>query len=247
MIGNRDDAWSMRLAKDASGYKSLITFGLDAPQVGHFGVLKRDGEDWLVKGKEFLMRCNEIKLPGKHNVSNALATIALGDSAGLKMSAMLDVLREYAGMEHRTQWLRELAGVNWYNDSKGTNVGATIAALSGLSGKTVLIAGGQGKGADFFPLKQVVEDHARAVILMGEDAEKIAGVLGDDISDVVFAKTMDEAVQLARQLAQSGDNVLLSPACASFDMFQNYMERGQVFMGLVLGLPHEGNVEGNHV
>jgi UDP-N-acetylmuramoylalanine--D-glutamate ligase len=246
VICNRDDNWSMRLANDACGYKSLITFGLGAPQQGHFGVIQSAGKDWLVKGNELLMPCDEIKLPGSHNLSNALAALALGDSAGLKMSAMLDVLREYAGMEHRTQWLGELAGVNWYNDSKGTNVGATIAALSGLPGKTVLIAGGQGKGADFFPLKQVVEDHARAVVLIGEDAGKIADVLVG-FANVVHAGTMDEAVKLASQLAQEGDNVLLSPACASFDMFSNYMERGQVFMELVSGLAHKEKAGENHV
>ncbi len=246
VICNRDDNWSMRLVNDAFGYKSLITFGLGAPQQGHFGVIQSAGKDWLVKGNELLMPCDEIKLPGSHNLSNALAALALGDSAGLKMSAMLDVLREYAGMEHRTQWLGELAGVNWYNDSKGTNVGATIAALSGLPGKTVLIAGGQGKGADFFPLKQVVEDHARAVVLIGEDAGKIADVLVG-FANVVHAGTMDEAVKLASQLAQAGDNVLLSPACASFDMFSNYMERGQVFMELVSGLAHKEKAGENHV
>ncbi len=246
VICNRDDAWSMRLADEASGYQSKITFGLDKPATGHFGIREKDAEHWLVKGDEFLMPCRDVKLPGKHNLSNALAALALGDAAGLPMSSMLDVLREYAGMEHRTQWVREWNGVNWYNDSKGTNVGATIAALSGLSGNTVLIAGGQGKGADFFPLKQVVGDHARAVILMGEDARKIGDVL-DNVVPVFFASSMDQAVSLAAQQAKPGDNVLLSPACASFDMFKNYMQRGQIFMDLVLNLPRHNSLEENHV
>jgi len=246
VICNRDDVWSMRLADDASGYQSKITFGLDKPEAGHFGIDEKDAVQWLVKGDQFLLPSGEVKLPGKHNLSNALAALALGHAAGLEMSAMLDVLREYTGMEHRTQWVRELDGVNWYNDSKGTNVGATIAALSGLSGKTVLIAGGQGKGADFFPLKQVVRDHARAVILMGEDAQKICDVL-DDTAPVFFVKSMSEAVSLSAQQAKPGDNVLLSPACASFDMFKNYLQRGHFFMDLVLKLSPQGNAEGNHV
>ena len=184
IVYNRDDAYSTRLAKKAAGNdgnneknannKSTISFGLDAPEAGQYGITKQDGTDYLAKGDELLMPISEVKLPGLHNVANALATLALGDFAGLKLSAMLDVLREYAGMDHRTQWLAKIQGVNWYNDSKGTNVGATLAALTGLTGKTVLIAGGQGKGADFSPLSSAINKHAQAVVLMGEDAKKIA-------------------------------------------------------------------------
>lgn len=244
VICNRDDDWSMRLAEQVEANESLLSFGLDKPQPGHFGLLRdSEGNDWLARGDQRLMRVSEMRLPGRHNQSNALAALALGDAAGLDMQAMLEVLREFAGIEHRTQWLRELDGVNWFNDSKGTNVGATVAALSGLSGKTVLIAGGQGKGADFLPLTQVVREKARALVLMGEDADKIAAVL-DDKTPHYLVNSLQEAVQQAQQLAQSGDNVLLSPACASFDMFSNYEERGKAFIALVEKLETlENNLE----
>ncbi|MES9966809.1 MAG: cyanophycin synthetase, partial [Sedimenticola sp.] len=146
-------------------------------------------------------------------------------------------LREFKGLPHRTQFVAEHAGVRWYNDSKGTNVGACIAALNGFvsaSGddRTVLIAGGDGKGADFSDLKPVVEETARAVVLMGRDAALIAGAIGDKVP-VVFAEDMDEAVARAAELALPGDRVLLSPACASFDMYRSYEHRGEVFMTTV--------------
>ena len=188
------------------------------------------------------MSVDQVRQPGRHNIANSLAALALGDAAGLKMPAMLDALRDFAGMEHRTQWLTELNGVNWYNDSKGTNVGATLAALSGLPGKTVLIAGGQGKGADFLPLQQVIKDKARAVVLMGEDAEQIAKYIDDSVP-VVFVSGMQEAVNESYALAKpvEHDNVLLSPACASFDMFENYVARGKIFIDEVSKLEHEVN------
>ncbi len=123
------------------------------------------GKRWLAKGETLLLAVDEMKLPGDHNYANALASLALGEAAGIPLEGMLAALREFTGLPHRTQWVRERHGVNWYNDSKGTNVGATLAALAGLPGKTVLIAGGQGKGADFFPLRAVAADKARAVVL----------------------------------------------------------------------------------
>jgi len=239
IICNREDVYSLRFATQAaSDYqgenKTIISFGLDEPEKGHYGVRTKDGVKWLAKGRELLMPCNDVKLPGQHNIANSLAALALGEVAGLKLNAMLDAIREYQGIAHRTQWITELEGVNWYNDSKGTNVGATLAALSGLPGKTVLIAGGQGKGADFTPLGKAINEKARAVILMGEDAQKIAAVIDQSIS-VDFVKTMNEAVSKAYQLAngEKQDNVLLSPACASFDMFKNYIARGESFINAV--------------
>ena len=232
IIYNRDDEYSTRLAKQQTGFKSISSFGLDEPEAGQLGLKIINGTQFLVKGEEALMPVSEIKLPGLHNVSNALASLALGEFAGIKMSAMLDVLREYAGMEYRTQWLAEIEGVNWYNDSKGTNVGATLAALTGLTGKTVLIAGGQGKGADFLPLQEAINKHALAVVLMGEDADKIAAVIDESVP-VVNVNSMQEAVseayKLANVSAEQNTNVLLSPACASFDMFKSYIVRGEVF------------------
>lgn len=235
IVFNREDKYSMRFANDIMAYQSLISFGLDKPKSGHFGIKLQDGVEWLAKGEANLIRIDEIKIPGRHNLANALAALALGEVAGLNMPAMLDVLKEYSGMDHRTQWVRRLDGVNWYNDSKGTNVGAAFAALAGLSGHTVLIAGGQGKGADFLPLKSIIEEKARAVILLGEDANKIAKFVVDDVP-VVFVKSMQEAVKTAQTLAKADDNVLLSPACASFDMFSNYQQRGHVFMDAVNNL-----------
>lgn len=242
VIYNRDDAYSTRLAKQQSGYQSITSFGLDVPEAEQFGIKTIDGSEFIVKGDKALMPISEIKLPGLHNISNALASLALGEFAGLKMSAMLDVLREYAGMEYRTQWLAEIESVNWYNDSKGTNVGATLAALTGLTGKTVLIAGGQGKGADFLPLKEAIRKHALAVVLMGEDANKIAAVIDESVP-VVNVSSMQEAVSEAYKLAdasaESNINVLLSPACASFDMFKSYIVRGEIFTETVNKLKEE--------
>ncbi len=230
VICNRDDLISMRLVSDL-GIQQVTSFGLNKPEENDYGIDQRNGQDWLVKGNQFIMVASEIKLPGQHNVSNALAAIALGETVGLKMSAMLEVLREFSGMEHRTEWLVNIEGIDWYNDSKGTNVGATLAALSGLPGKTVLIAGGQGKGADFLPLKKVIAEKAHAVVLMGEDATKIAEFVDASIS-VVYVNSMKKAVEKSYELAKGivgQGNVLLSPACASFDMFDNYVARGMIF------------------
>ncbi len=237
VIANRDDAYSIRFANEASDYQALVTFGLDKPEAGQYGIALQAGKEWLAKGDDLLMTVDEIKLPGSHNVSNALATLALGDAAGLKVTAMLEVLKEFAGTEHRTQWLAKFNGVNWYNDSKGTNVGATLAALSGLPGKAVLIAGGQGKGADFLPLQNVIKKKAIAVVLMGEDAQQIAYIVPDAVT-TIFVDSMSEAVKFAHKLSTEAKgseevNVLLSPACASFDMFKNYRVRGEVFMAAV--------------
>ncbi len=243
IVFNREDSYSKKFAlkaQDKDSSQFLVSFGMDVPEAGQFGLLVKDGEEWLAKGDELLIQISEIKQAGRHNIANSMAALALGDVAGLKLSAMLKVLKEYGGMIHRTQWLCNIEGVDWYNDSKGTNVGATIAALSGLSGKTVLIAGGQGKGADFFPLKEVIKNNARAVILMGEDAEKIASFVDQDIP-IEFVKDMNEAVTKAYKLADGsqGDNVLLSPACASFDMFDNYAVRGEIFIQVVKELQEQ--------
>ena len=159
----------------------------------------------------------------------------MGSSIGLPSDAMLDALKEFAGLEHRTQWVAEINGVNWYNDSKGTNVGATVAAIDGLPGKHVLIAGGQSKAADFVPLRAVAEQKLRAMVLIGEDAGTIAGCI-DEVVPVRIAKDMKQAVEFAVALAKKGDNVLLSPACASFDMFDGFAHRGEVFMRAVVEL-----------
>ncbi|MFN3785582.1 MAG: glutamate ligase domain-containing protein, partial [Thiothrix sp.] len=203
---------------------------------GHYGMREQAGKRWLAKGETLLLPTEAMKLAGEHNYANALAALALGEAAGIPLDGMLAALREFTGLAHRTQWVRERNRVNWYNDSKGTNVGATLAALAGLPGKTVLIAGGQGKGADFTPLRAVAAQKARAVILIGEDRAKIADVL-DGVVLHLYAQSMEDAVELAAELAQPGDNVLLSPACASFDMFKGFAHRGEVFSEAVRRLP----------
>ena len=168
-----------------------------------------------------------------------MAALALGHAVGLPFEPMLDTLRTFAGLAHRCQWVRELRGVSYYDDSKATNVGAALAAIEGLGadidGKLVLIAGGDGKGADFSGLKGPVEAFCRAVVLLGRDAELIAAALGDSVP-LVRVKTLDEAVLRCSELAESGDAVLLSPACASLDMFKNFEERGRLFARAVEGL-----------
>ena len=227
-VVNRDDAVAMALAEN----QDAISFGLGEPETGHYGLREKDHKTWLAKGEKCLLDVTEMKLQGKHNYANALAALAMGEIVGLKQSAMLAVLREYAGMEHRTQWVAEIDKVAWYNDSKGTNVGATLAALEGLGGKIVLILGGEGKGADFSPLKEAVKNNARAVVLIGEDANIIAKVLLGVVPEY-YASSMQQAVKLSAQLAQADDKVLLSPACASFDMFDNYQARGNEFINCV--------------
>ncbi|MGB1311109.1 MAG: UDP-N-acetylmuramoyl-L-alanine--D-glutamate ligase [Leucothrix sp.] len=227
-IVNRDDKAVVNLASDSRA----VTFGSGPTYTGHFGILLELGKRWLAKGEEKLLCTAEMKVAGKHNEVNALAALALAESAGLDRQACLEVLREFEGLAHRTQWVGQHNGIHWYNDSKGTNVGATVAALQGLPSKTVLLAGGQGKGADFSPLADVVQKHARAVVLFGEDAELIALALKGDIP-IVFAKDMTDAIKQACDLACIGDNVLLSPACASFDMFDNYEQRGHAFIETV--------------
>ncbi|OCR25440.1 UDP-N-acetylmuramoyl-L-alanyl-D-glutamate synthetase [Pseudomonas syringae] len=215
------------------------TFGLNTPDFHGFGLREENGEKYLAFQFESLMPVRELKIRGAHNQSNALAALALGHAVGLPMDAMLASLRSFGGLEHRCQWIRERDGVNYYDDSKATNVGAALAAIEGLgadiSGKLVLIAGGDGKGADFSGLAAPVAAHCRAVVLLGRDAELIAHVLGDSVP-LIRAQSLDEAVQRCADTAQPGDAVLLSPACASFDMFKNYEERGQLFAQAVRDL-----------
>ncbi len=222
------------LAMQAPG-RPTVGFGLGRPLGNDFGLLQREGEDWLAHGEQPLMPVRELRMAGRHNQANALAALALGEAVGLPMESMLATLRRFAGLWHRTQWVAEIDGVRWYNDSKATNVGATLAAIEGLEGPLVLILGGQGKGADFLPLREPLSRKARAVVLMGEAAEDIAHVL-DGVVPVRRAADMDEAVAQARALAEPGDAVLLSPACASFDMFDGFAARGDAFIRAVRAL-----------
>jgi len=206
------------------------SFGLDRPDLQQFGVIVEAGESWLTQGAEKLMRASEMAMVGSHNVANALAALALGNAVGLPMDAMLQTLRTFAGLTHRCERVADSAGVTFVNDSKGTNVGATRAALDGLADgerKIVLIAGGDGKGADFAPLAEAA--HAlRGLVTIGVDGPRIAQAFSGSVPQKP-AKTMDDAVAEAVAMAQSGDYVLLSPACASFDMYRNFEARGEDF------------------
>jgi len=236
VVVNRDDALSRPLIADQV---PCWTFGLGKPDFKRFGLIEENGEKQLAFQFEALMPTAELKIRGAHNQSNALAALALGHAVGLPFAAMLDTLRNFAGLPHRCQWVRELRGVGYYDDSKATNVGAALAAIEGLgadiAGKLVLIAGGDGKGADFSALKAPVARFCRAVVLLGRDAEQIAEALGD-AAPLLRVKTLDEAVRRCAELAQSGDAVLLSPACASLDMFKNFEERGRLFAQAAEGL-----------
>ncbi|MDP1708585.1 MAG: UDP-N-acetylmuramoyl-L-alanine--D-glutamate ligase [Gammaproteobacteria bacterium] len=245
MVVNRDDAWVAAMAEPG---RNCVGFTLAEPQAGDFGVRTAQGERWLAAGDKNLLPASALRIKGDHNIANALAALALGSTIGLPLRAMLDALQEFAGLPHRSQWVAECDGIAWYNDSKGTNVGATLAALSGLgasqgglsvaggrtpgTGKIVLIAGGDGKNADFSILRDAVSRYARAVVLLGRDAPAITTALANTTA-LVQAHDMKDAVRKAQHLARTGDTVLLSPACASFDMYSGYEERGRVFTAAV--------------
>jgi UDP-N-acetylmuramoylalanine--D-glutamate ligase len=186
----------------------------------------------LMRRGERLLAFSQMRIAGLHNAANALAALALGEALGLARSACVQALRDFSGLPHRAEWVGEIAGVRYINDSKGTNVGATLAAVSGMKGPLVVIAGGDGKNQDFAPLRDAFAGKVRAVVLLGRAAHALARVL-DGISDYHYASTLDEAVDIASQLAQPGDTVLLSPACASLDMFRDYAHRGSVFTAAV--------------
>ncbi|QKE64400.1 UDP-N-acetylmuramoyl-L-alanine--D-glutamate ligase [Aquipseudomonas campi] len=236
VVVNRDDALSRPLIADQL---PCWEFGLGKPDFKRFGLIEEGGEKHLAFQFEALLPTSALKIRGAHNQSNALAALALGHAAGLPMAPMLATLQTFAGLAHRCQWVRELRGVSYYDDSKATNVGAALAAIEGLgadiAGKLVLIAGGDGKGADFSALKAPVARFCRAVVLLGRDAELIAAALGD-AAPLVRVNSLDEAVQRCAELAETGDAVLLSPACASLDMFKNFEERGRLFAQAAEGL-----------
>ncbi len=230
-VVNRDDAVAAALASAGN----TVSFGLNAPAEGDFGVIDTAAGEWIVRGSERWMPVAHLRLPGRHNLANALAALALGEAAGIERNAMLQVLREFQGLPHRTQWVAERNGIAWYNDSKATNIGAALAAVKGFATPLILIAGGQGKGADFTEFADGVEKHVKAVVLIGEAADEIEQVLAGRVP-AQRAASLEAAVQVADELASAGDSVLLSPACASFDMFSNYQARGECFIRAVKGL-----------
>jgi UDP-N-acetylmuramoylalanine--D-glutamate ligase len=248
-VVNRDDRATHSGAHLA---RRILSFGLDQPPPGHYGLIQHQGETWLAApqpGGELaigsraqgvssqfpplpVLPLSALKIQGLHNAANALAALALADAAGIPREAGLHALTTFKGLPHRCEWVAERDGVTWINDSKGTNVGASLAALQGFAGPLVWLGGGQGKGQDFTALRVPLKEKARAAIVFGEDAARIERDLGG-VLPVHRVPDLAAAVAQARKLAQAGDRVLLSPACASLDQFRNYEDRGRQFAALV--------------
>lgn len=220
-VVNRDDPWSLGMAAG-----STVSFGLGEPRgPGEWGVV---GET-LVEGHEPILSRGDIPIPGLHNVANVLAAHALCRSADLPRAPLAEAIRRFQGLPHRVQLVGEARGVRFYDDSKGTNVGATVAALEGFDRPVVLIAGGDGKGQDFSPLAPAASGRTRAAVLIGRDGPAVGAVLGRAGVRCESSSSIEAATEAAFALAQPGDAVLLSPACASLDMFANYRARGEAF------------------
>ncbi|MCZ8075786.1 MAG: UDP-N-acetylmuramoyl-L-alanine--D-glutamate ligase, partial [Paucibacter sp.] len=244
--------------------RAVTRFGLDAPdRPGDFGLVEEGGMAWLVRAREQdetlkrkkgedeeeitlqrLMPADALRVRGRHNAANALAALAMASAAGCALAPMLHGLREYRGEPHRVEHVASIEGVDFYDDSKGTNVGATVAAITGLGAdrapaKLVLILGGDGKGQDFSPLAAGVARHARAVALIGRDGPQIAAALADCGVPMQSHESLEAATAWCQAQAQSGDSVLLSPACASLDMFRNYAHRAEVFVAAVQQLAED--------
>jgi UDP-N-acetylmuramoylalanine--D-glutamate ligase len=235
---NRDDPRSMDMARPG---RSVFTFGGGQPRTDtEWGIGPARGGDALLRGPHALMRLAQMPVPGLHNAENALAAHALTHAIGAPDEALARAMVSFEGLPHRMHKVIEHGGVLFLDDSKGTNVGATVAALAGLRRPVVLIAGGDGKGQDFAPLAPAVATRARAVVLIGRDAEKLARALAGTGVPVERAAGMDEAVQAAFRASRAGDAVLLSPACASYDMFRDYVHRAETFVAAVRKLAGSG-------
>ncbi|MDR1057280.1 MAG: UDP-N-acetylmuramoyl-L-alanine--D-glutamate ligase [Coxiellaceae bacterium] len=225
-IINRDDHLSHAHTNLS---QPVISFGSSKPLADDFGI----DHGYLMYGNEKIIPISKLKIKGLHNAINAVAALALGKAIDLPLQQILSVLYEFPGLPHRCQWVANINGVDWYNDSKGTNVGATTAAIEGLgkeiSGKIILIAGGLGKDADFSPLQDVIIKYVKTVVLIGKDAPLIQKTLMGT-SKILLAPSMQEAVIICAKEASSKDVVLLSPACASYDMFNNFEHRGELFI-----------------
>ncbi|MCG8324402.1 MAG: UDP-N-acetylmuramoyl-L-alanine--D-glutamate ligase [Thiotrichales bacterium] len=227
MVINLDDPRVLAL-QDTD--RKHIAFSCDAPAAGQFGLLHDDGKPWIAHGDTRLLACDSLRIHGQHNYQNAMAALALGTAAGLPMASMIQALQSFSGLPHRCEWIGRLDDVDWVNDSKATNVGASCAAIRSLAGDNnlILIAGGDSKGADLTPLQSAVQDRVKHVITLGRDGPAIQQLL-QKLTTVTAVDSMQEAVARARAQASAGDLVLLSPACASLDMFRDYMDRGQQF------------------
>ena len=231
-VVNRADETAADAAKHID---NIVTFGLDEPGDGQFGIRRDDDEIYLARGDTLLITVSDMRMVGLHNQANALAALAVGELLGLEMPSMLQVLGEFPGLSHRMQFVARKGAVNYINDSKATNVAAAVASIQSIDGSVVLVAGGEGKGGNFSELAAALEGKLRAAVLMGTDAEAIADAI-DTVMPVYFARDMDDAVCQAAAYAESDDTVLLAPACASFDQFANYGARGDAFSSAVEAL-----------
>lgn len=229
---NRSDPEAAERTKHCS---RVVSFGLDAPEEGHYGIREEDGEKYLACGDVLLLSVKDLALYGLHNQLNALAALAAGDLIGLELAAMLQVLIEFPGLPHRMQFVARIGAVDYINDSKATNVAAAVASINSVDNMLVLIAGGDGKGGEFSELADAIEGKLRGAVLIGKDAEKIARAL-DTVMPVHFAENMESAVHMAASCAESDDTVLLAPACASLDQYDNYMARGDAYCEAVEAL-----------
>jgi UDP-N-acetylmuramoylalanine--D-glutamate ligase len=227
MVLNRDDK---RVAAMAAADRRVIFYTLKAPAPGEFGVRRIDAREYLCDGDTPVIAADALAVAGLHNVANALAAMAVASLLGVSHETMARVLEAFGGLPHRCQLIAEADGVRWFDDSKATNVGATVAAIRGLAGAgpLILIAGGDAKGADFSILEAPLREHVRLLLLIGRDAARIAAV-SEGVVETVYADGMADAVDVARERSRPGDSVLLAPACASFDMYANYEARGDAF------------------
>jgi UDP-N-acetylmuramoylalanine--D-glutamate ligase len=232
-IVNLDDLQVRAMGRDA---RKVLGFSLIKDPRAQYYAMQIEGDVALMRGKERLALMSELKITGLHNAANSLAALAMAEALGLDRESAVRALREFPGLAHRSQWVADVKGVRYVDDSKGTNVGATLAAVAGMPGSLVVIAGGQGKGQDFAPLASAFRNKVRHVVLIGQDAPLIANAL-HDVCTIEFANDMDEAVRASARAAVSGETVLLSPACASLDMFRDYAHRGDVFASAVRSLP----------
>jgi UDP-N-acetylmuramoylalanine--D-glutamate ligase len=233
VVLNADDPLvaAMRRAPAGGDTVRTVTFSIERTDAD-FSLLRTGTQTLLAHHGEGVLDVSRMKITGLHNAANALAALALGDAVGLPLAKMLDALESFPGLSHRSAWIADVAGVRYIDDSKGTNVGATIAAVAGMPGPLVMIAGGEGKGQDFTPLAQAFRGKVRHVVLIGKDAPAVAAALAGVCTTETVA-SMPEAVIAAARVARAGDTVLLSPACASLDMFRDYGHRGDVFAAAV--------------
>ncbi len=233
VIANRDDPDSAsRIPSD----RPVTWFGVGVPRGGtEYGLIDHGGEPWLARGDDALLPARALRVAGRHNAVNALAALALGSATGMDDATMLEALGRFRGLPHRTEFVADHAGVAWYDDSKATNVGATVAAVDGMPGPLVMILGGDGKGQDFAPLVDAFKSKVRVAMVYGRDADRIVNTLAGHCPAETVAD-LGAAVRAAAGIARPGDTVLLSPACSSLDMFENYEARGRAFADAVRGL-----------